>query len=91
VALITLAQDILESQIDGQPLVLLPGNITSVFKFVTVQKMKGQGNVVVIGFFDKKTVGEAINVSGDVEVKVAGKLKSGQCFYGADTIKILDE
>ena len=38
--------------------------------------------------FDKDALMTAVPQNGDKELKVAGKLKSGQYFYGSDTVRI---
>jgi len=42
----------------------------------------------ISAFFDKAVLMAAVP-DGNIELKVAGKLKSGQYFYGCDTVKVI--
>jgi len=72
-------------QVDSeQMLVLQPGGIQPSHQFV-IQHY----SAIVIGFFDKAKVLDAIPDNGRVELTVVGKLKSGQCVYGWDSVRII--
>ena len=52
----------------------------------------GKGGVKLdgfFGFFDKALLMDVVPTDGNIELKVAGKLKSGQYFYGCDTVKVI--
>jgi len=84
IAWLRLPDGIDRSQVDGeQMLVLQPGGIQVSRQFV-IQHY----SAIVIGFFDKAELLDAIPNNGRVELTVVGKLKSGQCVYGRDTVRI---
>jgi hypothetical protein len=43
----------------------------------------------VVASFEKAALMNAVLADGNIELKVAGKLKSGQYFYGRDTVRII--
>jgi hypothetical protein len=80
-AVIKLPTDIDGSDLDGMPaLMIYPGEIKATKQTIRA----GQ----IWASFDKDAVCGAAG-SGNAELKVCGKLKSGQYFYGSDTIKII--
>ncbi|HIJ71730.1 MAG TPA: hypothetical protein HPP87_10265 [Planctomycetes bacterium] len=44
---------------------------------------------MVFVLFDKADVMDALPNNGRVELTVVGKLESGQCIYGTDTVRII--
>ena len=63
---------------------LYPGEVESYR-----QTILGDNRVCVFAFFDRDEILEAIGEIGPVEVYVVGQFKSGQYFYGSDTIRFI--
>ena len=71
-------------------LTLYPGGIKAMKQWVVTSKdRRGRPQTTIFAFFDKDALMAAVPQNGDKELKVAGKLKSGQYFYGCDTVKII--
>jgi len=82
-ASIKLPGNITKSDVDlSEPLVLYPGGIKA-----TKQSLAA-GNGISANF-NKDALMNAVPADGNIELKVAGKLKSGQYFYGCDTVKVI--
>jgi hypothetical protein len=93
-AFIRLPEGVTKNDIDNnEPITLYPGEIeASKQRIVSIPCGHGRHKkwfAGVLAFFDKDDVLDAIPTNGQVELKVAGKLKSGQYFYGSDTVKII--
>ena len=85
IAIIRLPGSIERSDISDEPFVLEPGGIEA-----TWQRVIGRANYArVFASFDKAEVTADLPSSGMVELSVIGKLESGQCLYGADTVRIV--
>jgi len=86
-ALVYLPESVTKDTIDSdQPLRLYPGNIKSIIQ--RIMESRGQG-VRVFAFFDKAELMLAVPDDGTVELKVVGQFKTGQYFYGTETVKIV--
>ena len=73
--------DYSENEIDAnEPFIIYPGGINAVKTVST-----GSG---ICAEFDKEAL-MAVVPNGDIELKVVGKLKSGQYFQGRDIVKIM--
>jgi hypothetical protein len=84
-AIMRLPEGITKSDIADDPFVLEPPGSEA-----TWQRVSGWGNkVTVFALFDKDEVTAELPDHGRVELKVAGKLISGQYIYGSDTIRII--
>jgi len=71
-------------------LTLYPGEIKAMKQWLFTSKDRhGKPQTTIFAFFDKDTLMAAVPTNGDKELKVAGKLKSGQYFYGRDTVRII--
>jgi len=71
-------------------LTLYPGGIKATRQWLFTSKDRhGKPQTTIFAFFDKDALMTAVPTNGDKELKVAGKLKSGQYFYGCDTVKII--
>jgi hypothetical protein len=85
IAIVRLPEGISKGDIADEPFVLEPSGIESNW-----DRVIGRGNMArVFAIFDKGEVMAALPDTGRVELTVVGKLKSGQCIYGADTIRIV--
>jgi len=84
-AIIRLPEGIGKHDIADEPFVLEPGGIESRW-----DRVIGRGNqATVFALFDKNEVMDALSNDGGVELTVIGKLESGQCISGADTVRIV--
>jgi hypothetical protein len=85
-AIIRLPEGILKQDIADEPFVLEPGQIEAIW-----DRVIGRGNqATVFALFNKDEVMAALPNTGSVELTVIGKLKSGQCISGTDTIRIVE-
>jgi hypothetical protein len=85
-------QGVTAEQIDGtRPLVLNPGEIEGTRPSLAHYRRLGAmpRSDRIAAFFDKKLLMAAIPDNGSVEVKVVGRLKSGESFYGTAILVIL--
>jgi hypothetical protein len=86
-ALIEMPEGVTPNDVDiSESLVLSPGDIAA-----AEQSISGGRNIdAVSASFDKNAVMAAVP-NGDIKFNVAGKLMSGQYFYGTDTVKIIGQ
>jgi subtilisin family serine protease len=90
-ALIHLPEPIVNDDVDAyKPLVLYPGAIEAASQYVFPSCTRAQSNVRIIAVFDKADLLTSIPDNGNVELTTVGRFISNQCFYGTDTIKIID-
>lgn len=83
--IIRLPEGISKHDISDEPFVLEPGGIEAMSGRVI-----GRANYArVFVSFDKAEVIAALPSTGMVEMTVTGKLESGQCISGADTVRIV--
>jgi 3',5'-cyclic AMP phosphodiesterase CpdA len=74
-----------------EPLTLYPGGIKATKQWlITCKDRRGRLKTTIFAFFDKDALMAAVPQNGVTPLKVAGKLKSGQYFYGCDTVRIID-
>jgi hypothetical protein len=71
-----------------QPLLLYPGGIEATIQHVFEYGRPGAKHASIFAFFDKAEVMDAVPDNGRVELQVVGQLKTSQCFYGTDTVRI---
>ncbi|MBN2593889.1 MAG: hypothetical protein JXA81_10310 [Sedimentisphaerales bacterium] len=89
-AMLRLPEGIKRSDIDlGQPLVLYPGEIEAIQQYAVQCGGRWRPRTTVFAFFDKAELMDSIPDDGPAELQVAGKLKTGQLFYGYDTVRIV--
>jgi hypothetical protein len=83
--------DIAKSGINAYELLTLyPGEIKATKQWLFTSKDRhGKPQTTIFAFFDKDALMTAVPENGDKELIVAGKLKSGQYFYGSDIIKVI--
>jgi len=91
IAVLQLPAGVTRSQIDDHELLLLyPGQIEAKRKNVFCYFDKsGNERVHIVAFFDKDEIMNVVPDNGGVRLQIVGKLKSGQYFYGIDTVRIL--
>ena len=86
-AMMWLPKGITENQIDSNdPILLYPGEIVADKVWIS----RGiDWRTTIFASFDKDELMDAINSNGLVELVVVGQLKTGQYFYGSDTINVI--
>jgi hypothetical protein len=89
-ASIKLPCNITKSDVDfSELLVLYPGEIKATSQQVLPAGNGSQKLNQIAVSFDKTALMNAVPAEGNIELKVAGKLKTGQYFYGCDTVRII--
>jgi hypothetical protein len=68
-----------------EPVLIYPGSIEAVRRWTVGGHAK---QVSIFAFFEKGPLSGAVR-NGPAELTVVGKLRSGQMFYGRDTVKII--
>jgi hypothetical protein len=90
-ALIHLPEPIVNNEVDAhEPLVLYPGAIEATNQYIFPSGARAQSNVRILALFDKADLLTTLPDNGNVELTAVGRFISDQCFYGTDTIKIID-
>lgn len=90
-AMLRLPAGIGRSQIDlKKKLLLYPGEIESSFQFVLPCGQRGVEQYYFLAYFDKSDLIDAVGKAGKVQLYVVGQLKTGQYFYGSDTVCIIN-
>jgi hypothetical protein len=89
IAIMRLPESIGRRDVADEPFVLYiddsPDSIEAIW-----QRVIGWGRrTSVFALFDKAQLMDAVEHNGRVELTVVGKLESGQCIYGSDTVRIL--
>ena len=85
-AMLRLPEGITKDQIDSTALLLYLGETESYRQIIF-----GDSSVRILAFFDRDEVLNSIGEMSPVEVYVVGQLKTGQYFYGSDTIRIIEK
>jgi hypothetical protein len=93
-AVIRMPEGIAKKDIDNnEPLTVYPGEVEAlrqwIFPYYQDQYRHKKLLTAIWAFFDRDAVVDAIPTNGKVELKVVGKLKTGQYFYGCDTVTII--
>jgi hypothetical protein len=79
-----------KDQVDAEKmLVLYPGGIEATSQRVSECGRGGTRGTMILALFDKSDLMDAAPANGSVELTVVGGLKSGQYFYGTDTIRVI--
>jgi len=90
-ALLRLPAGISKGQIDTtKRLLLYPGEIEANWQYVLQSQGRDGPRTSIFAFFDKAKLMEAVPENGSVELKAVGQLKTGQYFYGTDTVLIIN-
>ncbi len=85
-AIITLPEGIGKDDIDVDVVfTLFPGEIAAKRQFVR----EDEEVVKVFALFSRSDLMNAVAANGEVELTIVGRLKSGQCVYGADSVRII--
>ena len=89
-ALLRLPKGVTKEQIDAdEPLRLYPGEIEPIRQRIRQSEISGAQQTSILAFFDKAELMEALPDNGRVELQVVSQLKTGQYFYGTDTVRII--
>ena len=93
-AFVRLPEGITRDQIDrNEPLMLYPAGseegIEGIRQFILRPRRYGTEHTSIFAFFNKAELMDAVPYNGRVELEVVGSLKSGQYFYGSDTVWII--
>jgi len=89
-ALLRLPEGVTKEQIAAdEPLRLYPGEIEPIRQRIRQSEISGAQRTSILAFFDKAELMEAVPDDGRVELRVVGQLKTGQYFYGTDTVRII--
>jgi hypothetical protein len=89
-AFIRLPAGIKRSDINcNEPITLYPGGIEASRRWIIPYNDGGRPGTGIFAFFDKDALMNAVPTNSNIELKVAGKFKSGQYFYGCETIRII--
>ena len=86
-AMLRLPPDINEDQIDNtQRLSLYPGETAALRQNIISYDVIDAERVWILALFDKSKFLNAAGTGGEIEVDVVGQLKTGQYFFGSDTV-----
>ena len=89
-ALLRLPEGVTQDQIDpNQTLLLHPGSIESIHQRINQSGSGSYQRTSIHALFKKDELMDAVDHDGRVELKVVGRLKTGQYFYGTDTVRII--
>ena len=90
-AWLRLPKGVTKDQIDSNtPLLLYPGEIEPTRQYIFQRGHRGPKRVSIIAYFDKSDLMDAVSNNGRAELKIVGQLKTGQYFYGTDTVRIIN-
>ena len=90
IAIVRLPEGINKSDVSDEPFVLSAQDFDDNGIEATWQRIIGGGRGArVFALFDKDEVMNAVEGIGRVEITVTGKLESGRCISGSDTIRIV--
>jgi len=79
-----------KEQVDGEtPLMLYPGGIEATSQRASECGRGGTHATMILARFDKSALMDAAPGNGSVELTAVGRLKTGQYFCSADTIRII--
>ncbi len=88
-AILRLPAGIGKDQIDAnQPLLLYPPEISPAAQYAFQSDRNGSLHSTVFAFFYKSDITKGITEDGPVELRLTGRLRTGQYFYGSDTVTI---
>jgi hypothetical protein len=91
-AMLRLPKGITRDQIDtNEPILLYPGQIEADWKWISryFDYKCRCWNTTIFASFDKDELMDAIPNNGQVELVVVGQLKTGQYFFGSDTVSVI--
>jgi predicted outer membrane repeat protein len=80
-----------EDQVDGsKALLLYPGGSKATYQYVFEDGGYDPPRASIVAFFDAGKLLDAVPENGTVRLHIVGQLKTGQYFYGAYWVKIID-
>jgi CD109 antigen len=89
-ALLRMSDGVTQDQIDpNQTLLLHPGSIESIHQRINQYGSGSSQHTSILALFKKDDLFDVVDNYGRVELKVVGQLKTGQYFYGKDTVRII--
>ena len=89
-ALLRMSDGVTQDQIDPNQLLLLhPGSIESIHQSINQYGSGSSQHTSILALFKKDDLLDVVDNYGRVELKVVGQLKTGQYFYGTDTVNII--
>jgi len=89
-ALLRLSDVVTLDQIDpNQTILLHPGDIEPIHQRINQSGSGSSQRTSILALFKKDELMDVVDDDGRVELKVVGLLKTGQYFYGADTVRII--
>jgi hypothetical protein len=89
-ALLLISDGVTKDQIDpNQTLLLHPGSVESLHQKIVKFGSGNSQHISILALFKKDKLMDAIHNDGRVELKVVGQFKTGQFFYGTDTVRII--
>jgi predicted outer membrane repeat protein len=91
---VRLPQGVSKNQIDCDELLMLypagsDEGIEAIRQFIIQSRRRRNSHTYIFAFFDKAELMDAVPDNGRVELEVVGRLKTGQYFYGSDTVRII--
>jgi hypothetical protein len=90
-AILRLPAGIRRQQIDSsKKLLIYPGEIEASFQFIARYRERNEERVFILACFDASALIEAVGSTGPVQLDVVGQLKTGQYFYGSNTVRIIN-
>ena len=90
-AYLSLPEGITKEQVDDSKYLLFyPGQIAAVRQRIIEYNRGGILHTAIVAFFNKDELMGAIADNGRVELQIVGQLKTGQYFYGDDSVWIKD-
>lgn len=88
-AILRLPAGIGKDQIDAnQPLLLYPPLLSPAAQYISEFDKNGNIHTTILAFFEKSDITTAVTDDGPVAFDLVGKLKTGQYFFGSDTVTI---
>ena len=89
-ALLRMSDGVTQDQIDpNQTLLLHPLNIEPEHQHIIQSGLSGNQRMSIFAFFNKADLTHAVPDDGRLELNLVGQLKTGQFFYGTDTVRII--
>jgi hypothetical protein len=82
------ARDLVDS---GQLLLLYPGGIEATRQHIFEYGRDDARQTSIFAFFDKAELMDAVPNASRVQLQVVGQFKTGQCFYGVDSVRIIGQ
>ena len=90
IAIVRLSEGIVKGDVVRESFELYAGGLDGEPVGAILERVIGWGNMTrVFALFDKAELMDAVEGVGRVELTVVGRLESGQCVYGSDTVRIV--